>query len=266
MAFPLVCGTTCVYYIMAEYTKMELDRRGGNGVDNENTGHRNEYETIQDPDEGYRHTADPEAIYYTLPEPSTASTGPRDTSDPGAIYTLPKPSTPSTGPRDTADPGAIYTLPEPSTASTGPRDTADPGAIYTLPGPSTASTGPRHTADPGAIYTLPEPSTASTGPRDSADPGAIYTLPEPSTASTGPRDTADPGAIYTLPKPSTPIHKQRRCAYILVPGISMIILAGILGYIVWKVSKQNDQIMELTDDILVMKEERVLPVRPGMYL
>ena len=82
--------------IVAEYTnnKMELNRRAGNGVDYENTGDQNEYETIQDPDPDadYLHTADPGAI-YTLPGPSTASTGPRDTADPGAIYTLPEPST-----------------------------------------------------------------------------------------------------------------------------------------------------------------------------
>ena len=131
---------------------------------------------------------------------------------------------------------------------------ADPGAIYTLPGPSTASTGPRDSADPGAIYTLPEPSTASTGPRDSADPGAIYTLPGPSTASTGPRDSQPANS------------PRRRCAYILAPVIGMIILAGILGYLAWKVSKQNDQIIELTLEIQVMKEECVCPVSLVTYI
>ena len=171
---------------------------GGNGVDYKNTGSpngvdtenkANEYEMIRDPDNGYRHTEDP---------------------------------------------GAIYTLPEPSTASTGPRDTADPGAIYTLPEPSTASTGPRDTADPGAIYTLPEPSTASTGPRDSQ--------PANSPPTERPRgETVQHKAV----------HRRRRCAYILVPGIGMIILAGILGYLVWKVSKQNEQIIELAHEIQV---------------
>ena len=192
---------------------MELDQRGGNGVDNENTGPRNEYETIQSPDEGYRHTADP---------------------------------------------GAIYTLPEPSTASTGPRDTGDPGAIYTLPEPSTASTGPRDTGDPGAIYTLPEPSTASTGPRDTADPGAIYTLPGPSTASTGPRDSQPANS------PSTE-RPRGHTVQIIALVIGMILLAGILGYYVWKVSKQNEQIIELIHEIQVIKEDCICPIYPGKY-
>ena len=79
------------------------------------------------------------------------------------------------------------------------------------------------------------------------------------------RDTYE-GYRHTAAVQHKAVHKRTRCAYILVPVIGMIILAGILGYIVWKVSKQNEQIIELTDDILVLKEEGVLPVRPGMYL
>ena len=171
-------------------TKMELNQRGGNGVDYENTEPQNEYETIQDPYEEYRHTA-----------------------------------------------------------STGPRHTADPGPIYTLPEPSTASTGPRHTADPGPIYTLPEPSTASTGPRDSQ--------PANSPPTERPRgETVQHSAV----------HKRRRSAYILVTVIGMIILAGILGYFVWKVSEQNEQIIKLTHDIQVMKDKCVCPVSLVTYI
>ena len=128
---------------------MELNQRAGNAVAYENTGPQNEYETIQDPYEDYLHT----------------------------------------------------------------------------------------TADPGAIYTLPEPSTASTGPRD----------PQP---ASGP------------PTKRT----RRRCAYILVPGMGMILLAGILGYLVWKVAKQNEQIIELTHQMHVMKEECVCPVSLVRYI
>ena len=51
---------------------MELDRRAGNAVAYENTGSPNEYETIQDPDEDYLHTAnprDPDAEYLHTANP-----------------------------------------------------------------------------------------------------------------------------------------------------------------------------------------------------
>ena len=169
---------------------MELDRRDGNPVAYENTGADNEYETMQDPDADYLHTArGGNGVYYE-------NTGPKNE------YEMMR----------------------------------DPDEGY------------RHTADPGAIYTLPEPSTASTGPRD--------LQPASSPATERPRGEAQHKAV----------HKRTRCACILALVIGMIIFAGILGYFVWKVSKQNEEIIELTLQINVMKDACVCPVSLVRYI
>ena len=126
------CGRT-----LPILNKMEVDRRAGNGAYYKDKGHRNKYETIQDPDADHLHTS-----------------------------------------------------------------------------------------DTGAVYLLPESSTSSAGPRDSLHAN----------------------------NPRTDLPVQHK-AYILVPGIGIILLAGILGYLAWNVCKQNDQIIELTHEILLMKKE-----------
>ena len=120
-----------------------------------------------------------------------------------------------------------------------------------------------NTGPPNEYETIPDPYE---GYRHTADPAAIYTLPEPSTASTGPRDSPANSPPTERPRDKRVKHKRRRCAYILVPGIGIILLAGILGYLVWKVAKQNEQIDELTHDIQVMKEECVCPINLVRYI
>ena len=208
---------------------MELDRRAGNAVAYENTGPQNEYETIQDPDADDIHTAnpgDPDADYLHTANPGHPDADYLHTANPG-------------------HPDADYL----HTARGGN------GVDYENTGPKNEYEmiqdpyeGYRHTADPGAIYTLPEPSTASTGPRD--------LQPANNPATERPRGEAQHKAV----------HKRTRCAHILAPVIGMIIFSGILGYFVWKVSKQNEEIIELTLQINVMKDACVCPVSLVRYI
>ena len=110
-----------------------------------------------------------------------------------------------------------------------------------------------HTADPGAIYALPDSSPAGTEPPDTRPANNI-----PIETSHG--ESAQHNIVKT----------RRHWAYILIPGISIIIFAGTLGYLAWKLSNQNQQlaehnqqIFELANKIILMTEECICPGLQG---